>query len=114
MKRKLISYLSAKPGLSREAFIDHYEHCHVPLVRKLLPMIGAYRRSYVDMALLPFDASIPEYDVVTEMVFDDETALAAYWHAVAQAEVVQEIRADLALFLRDEPPLTVAGWEHEG
>jgi uncharacterized protein (TIGR02118 family) len=113
MKPKLISYLSAKPGLTREAFIDHYENRHVPLVRKLLPMIGAYRRSYLDMTLLPFSAATPEYDVVTEMVFDDEKALAAYWHAVSEADVLQEIRADLALFVGDKPPLTVAGWQHD-
>ena len=39
---KLIALISAKPDISREAFIKHYETSHAPLVKRLLPMIAEY------------------------------------------------------------------------
>ena len=44
---KLIALISAKPDISREAFIKHYETSHAPLVKRLLPMIAEYGRSFV-------------------------------------------------------------------
>jgi uncharacterized protein (TIGR02118 family) len=90
--------------MSRADFIHYYENHHVPLVRRLLPMIGAYTRCYVNNALLPFPAANPEYDVVTEMTFADAAALQAFWQTVAQPDVQAAISADHAAFLKAEPP----------
>jgi hypothetical protein len=64
---KLIALIKAKPGLSREQFIDYYESNHAPLVRRLLPMIGAYRRNYVTDT--DWHSERPRFDYADEANF---------------------------------------------
>jgi hypothetical protein len=33
---KVYAYLAKRPGLSTKAFIDHYEHRHIPLEARFL------------------------------------------------------------------------------
>lgn len=99
---KLIAYVTAKTDLSREAFIDYYESRHVPLVRKLLPMVGAYRRNYVTPGLLRAGDQEVDYDAVTELEFADQAALDAFWETIGQPDVNAAIRADEANFLVSE------------
>ena len=100
---KLVALISAKPEISREAFIAHYETSHAPLVKRLLPMISEYRRSFV---CREGDASVPApapgFDVLTELWFEDEAALNAFWKRIRQPEVIAQIRADEAHFLISE------------
>lgn len=99
---KLITYISAKPGLSRQEFIDYYESNHVPLVRRLLPMIGEYRRSYIQPGLVPRSEFEVDYDVVTELLFEDRAALDAFWKTIRQPEVIRAIREDESHFLQSD------------
>jgi uncharacterized protein (TIGR02118 family) len=96
---KLFAFITARPDLSREAFVEYYETRHAPLVRRLLPMIGDYRRNYLDDDLLPFRSTGPDYDVITEMWFESDEQLEAFWSRIQQPEILAEIRQDEANFL---------------
>ena len=99
---KLLAFIRAREDLTREAFIDHYENEHVPLVRRLLPMVGEYRRNYIDPNLVPGDGGSFDYDVVTELVFEDQAALDAFWETIRRPDVVAAIREDEAKFLASD------------
>ena len=64
---KMIAFLKAKEGMSRAAFIAHYETSHVPLALSIMPGIIDYRRNF-----LP--ESVGGFDVVTEIWFADQAA----------------------------------------
>lgn len=99
---KLIALIKAKPELSREQFIDYYESNHAPLVKRLLPMIGAYHRNYTTNANWNSERSSFDYDVVTELWFDDQSALDAFYTRIREPDVLAQIRADEANFLQSE------------
>ena len=100
---KLIALISAKPDISREDFIEYYESCHAPLIKKLLPMISEYRRNFVRReGAGSIGAPAPGLDVVTELCFEDQAALDAFWSRVQEPEVLAQIFADEANFLNSE------------
>jgi uncharacterized protein (TIGR02118 family) len=74
---KLINLITRKPGMSREAFIEHYETRHAPLAMRLFPQIVKYVRNYsvgtenLHYAGRPHTATIP-YDAITEQWFKDQ------------------------------------------
>lgn len=70
MPVKMMAFLKAKEGMSRAAFITHYESHHVPLVRSIMPGILDYRRNFLPDA-------VTHFDVVTEMWFADQAAFDA-------------------------------------
>ena len=79
MSVKVIAMLARKPGLSEQEFVDYYENRHAPLILSIAPQICDYRRNYLrrEGAILAAGASLPEFDVVTELWFDDEAAFDA-------------------------------------
>lgn len=107
---KVMAFLTRRPDLSREAFVDYYETRHAPLILQLMPGIRAYRRNY----LLPGDmilgsaASPPDFDVVTEIYFDDRAAYEAGMHAFDDPAVMQRLIADEQNFLDRERTSFVA------
>ena len=97
---KLVALISAKPDISREAFIDHYESTHAPLVKRLLPMIAEYRRSFVNLDARSGTQPLPlGFDVLTELWFENQEALEAFWKRLRDPEVISQIRADETHFL---------------
>ncbi|MDA1076985.1 MAG: EthD domain-containing protein [Proteobacteria bacterium] len=108
---KLIALIKALPGMNRQAFIEHYETCHAPLVRRLLPMIGDYRRSYVTDHFGQPDNPLG-YDVMTELWFANDQDLAAFYTVIRQQEVLAQIRADEAHFLISDATRMIAVEEH--
>ena len=72
---KVFAFLTRRNGLDTEAFIDHYENKHVPLVLSLAPAPLIYKRNYVvrgDEFNREDDAI--DLDVVTELAFSDRDA----------------------------------------
>jgi hypothetical protein len=70
---KLFVVTKRNPKLTMEQFIDHYEHVHAPMNRRLYPQMKRYVRNY----LKPVDADMPTdneapFDCITEAYFDDE------------------------------------------
>jgi len=70
---KVMALLTAKPGLPRHEFIHYYEHHHAPLIRRLFPWIVEYRRNFIDVegAIVFANAKLPDFDVITELWFQN-------------------------------------------
>ncbi|SCW38264.1 conserved hypothetical protein [Sphingobium faniae] len=102
---KLVCHFRAKPGMSFEDFRDYYENRHVPLIRRLLPPMADYRRSYVlkDGSFAPGHVETatpgPDFDVVTECWFEDQAAYDAMLARTQDAEIGGEIARDEANFM---------------
>ena len=93
---KVFAFLTKREDLETEAFIDHYENHHVPLVLSLAPRPPVYKRNYVVRGdeLNREDPAI-DFDVVTELVFPDRPAFAAWLEKLS----VEEIGVDEERFL---------------
>lgn len=101
---KAIVLLKRKAGLSTEAFIEHYEQRHVPLVREVLPTIGKYVRNFLDTTSVSAgrqtgDSPAPYFDVITELWFDDDAAYQAFIAALNDPEVSRRLQEDEERFL---------------
>ena len=96
MSVKVIAMLTRKPGLGEPEFVRYYEEHHAPLILSIAPQIRDYRRNYLhrDGAILADDARPPEFDVVTELWFDDEAgfaaAMAAFTDPVNAARIARD------------------------
>ena len=79
MTIKVIAMLARKPGLSETEFVDYYENRHAPLILSIAPQIRDYRRNYLrrEGAILATGARPPDFDVLTELWFDDQQAFDA-------------------------------------
>ncbi len=79
---KVVALLTRKPDLPKADFIRYYEDHHVPLIYSLFSNIREYRRSFVDLtgAIILPGAAPPDFDVITELWFDDR---AGYDHMLA-------------------------------
>lgn len=73
---KAMVLLKRKPGLSLQQFIDHYENNHAPLGVKYQTKMVRYIRHYLHPSPYPLDGSVveAEYDVLTELWFEDKQA----------------------------------------
>jgi uncharacterized protein (TIGR02118 family) len=93
---KALAFLTRRSDLSRDAFISYYETHHAPLILQLMPGIRAYRRNYLTAAdmILGSAASAPDFDVVTEIYFDDRAAYEAGLRALSDPAVMQRLVAD--------------------
>jgi len=98
---KVMALLRKKPGLSKAAFIDHYENRHVPLIKSLFGGIVEYRRSYVDLtgAILSDGVAPPDFDVVTELWFKDRSGYQEMLAGPDNPEVAMRVADDEAQFL---------------
>jgi len=101
---KLVTLLTKKPGLSREAFIEHYETHHKKIGEKYLSGYAVkYQRRYLQVADSANHA--PEelpFDVLMEIWFPDQARMDAAMALIASEEAQAEIIADEArLFDRE-------------
>ena len=96
MSVKVIAMLARKPGLGEPEFVRYYEERHAPLILSIAPQIRDYRRNYLhrEGAILADDARPPEFDVVTELWFEDEAgfaaAMAAFTDPVNAARIARD------------------------
>ncbi|OHV28868.1 ethyl tert-butyl ether degradation protein EthD [Pseudofrankia sp. EUN1h] len=90
--------LKRKPGLSLADFVDHYENVHVPLVEKLATRATHYERHFLHPMgdlVAGGEPLEPEYDVVTEIWYDDMAAFTAEQRdARQQPDLVAAVIAD--------------------
>lgn len=111
----MILLLKRKRGTTREQFRHHYETSHVMLAKKHVGhLFHDYRRHYVGDVISLSDQgaavnAVEEgaYDVITKIVFKDQSALDEFWRIYAIPEVFAELRADELSFL-DLPSLRVS------
>ena len=97
---KMMVLIKRKDGISMQAFRDHYENVHVPLIRRLHPTLGHYRRNYIDAGrtAMPVERQ-PDFDVITEAFFDDWAAFERFRATSASPEVRRQVLDDEALFV---------------
>jgi len=98
MRVKTIAMLRKRVDITREAFIDYYETRHAPLILSLLPGIAEYRRNFCsfDAAFVNEDAAPFDFDVVTELWFEDRAAYDRMLEVAARPEIAQRIADDEA------------------
>jgi uncharacterized protein (TIGR02118 family) len=92
---KLMLFVRRKPGMTREAFREHYETVHAPLALANMTGLDRYVRNYtVGFAGQPE----PAYDCVTEMWFSDPVAFSETM-AWMRSPASQELHDDEELFI---------------
>ena len=101
---KVVTLLTRKPGMSREAFIEHYETHHRKIGEKYLSGFAVkYQRRYLQSAGFRGQegATLP-FDVLMEIWYPDQDTLDAALAALSTDEAQAEIIADEErLFDRD-------------
>jgi EthD domain len=88
---KLLLFLKRRPGMSREAFRDYYEHQHMPMAMKYMAGPTRYMRRYLEPSP---DMPEPDFDVITEIWFTDRKTLDMVIHAMAKDMMPPEVIAD--------------------
>ena len=97
---KVMAFLSRKPGTTREEFREYYEKRHAPLITRLTPKMGAYRRNYMNFnGAFKRDEHLISFDVVTEMEFEDQAACERWFGAFKDPGIFAQISADEEKFL---------------
>lgn len=91
---KCVAMLKAKQGLSRDQFIEYYESNHAPLILKLMPEIIRYRRNFFETEGA-FEFGAPrEFDVVTELWFEDRDAYDRFVERSTDPDIARQIAED--------------------
>ena len=95
---KIMAFMSRKPGLTREEFRDYYEQQHVKVVAEAAPRMRHYRRNFLihDDKLSRSDGI--EYDVVTEIEFEDRASYET-WRAAFRGPSGHRVADDESKFL---------------
>ena len=106
---RLIALICKKPSISEEDFKSYYESSHAPLIESLFPTLKGYRRTYLlksnmlnDTLPLESDGVPSQFNVITELTFDDEEGLNQFFEMGKNKEVIEAIRNDEANFLDGE------------
>ena len=101
---KVVTLLTRKPGMSREAFIEHYETHHRKIGEKYLSGFAVkYQRRYLQSAGFRGQegATLP-FDVLMEIWYPDQDTLNGALAVLSTDEAQAEIMADEErLFDRD-------------
>lgn len=102
----LLAFLSKSPLLSHGEFKDYYENRHLPLIKSLsgntLPQI--YKRRYIhheeeDVILKAANGDAADFDVVTELVFQNREAYQAWGAQISKDGGWDKIVEDESKFL---------------
>jgi uncharacterized protein (TIGR02118 family) len=88
---KLMVFVAKRDGMTMEAFVDHYETRHVPLIARVAPAPAAYRRIYLTRdAPLGRGVAGVDFDAMTELWFADKAAYRDWMAAISVDEVAQD------------------------
>ncbi len=93
---KVVTLLTRKPGMSREAFIEHYETHHRKIGEKYLGGFATkYQRRYLQSAgFREQEGEEPPFDVLMEIWYPDQGTLSAALAVLSTDEAQAEITAD--------------------
>jgi hypothetical protein len=106
---KALVFMKRRADLSEADVIQHYEHVHVPIVRKVFPQIGKYVRNYFKLAeesprqhesgAHSGEAPQPYFDIVTEIWFANSADYASFVEKMQDPELARILATDEAKFL---------------
>ena len=93
---KVVTLLTRKPGMSREAFIEHYETHHRKIGEKYLSGFATkYQRRYLQSAVFrEQEGDALPFDVLMEIWYPDQEALNGALAVLSTEEAQVEIVAD--------------------
>ena len=93
---KVVTLLTRKPGMSREAFIEHYESHHRKIGEKYLGGFAVkYQRRYLQSAgFRDQEGDAPPFDVLMEIWYPDQETFAACGKKLSEPDIAREIRED--------------------
>ena len=93
---KVVTLLTRKPGMSRDAVIEHYETHHRKIGEKYLSGFATkYQRRYVQSAgFQEQNGDAPPFDVLMEIWYPDQEALNGALAVLSTEEAQAEIAAD--------------------
>jgi uncharacterized protein (TIGR02118 family) len=112
---KLIFMLKRRPGMSRGEFVEYYESTHARLGERYVPNAKRYVRRYLHPLAEPFTGAVkePDYDVMTELWFDNQAEMDKAMARLGEPDVLAEItRDEEKLFDRPRHRLYIAE-EHD-
>jgi hypothetical protein len=94
---KIIIGLKRRPGMTVEEFRDYYENVHIKVASKYLqPGMVHYMRRYLDP--LPHldtrELHEPEFDVITELWYEDEKAAAGLIWMLSEGRLPRDVFDD--------------------
>jgi uncharacterized protein (TIGR02118 family) len=93
---KMYAFLAKREGMETQAFIDHYENNHVPLVLSLASTPIVYKRNYLVRGdEFNREEDTIDFDVITELVFADRAGFTEWVETLS----VEAIAADEERFL---------------
>lgn len=106
---KILLFMKRRPGMTMQAFEDYYENHHVPLAMKYSAGIVRYVRRYLSPQPNPETGASDElqFDVITELWFDDEATFLGTVKYLATSVMPDEIVADEKR-LFDRPTMRMA------
>ena len=94
---RIFATIKRKEGVTPQAFREHYESTHAPLVCELAGAPAEYRRHYVKQ---PADGEPEvEFDVISEFVFNDSTEFESWIAALYAPEASEQLQADEIQFM---------------
>lgn len=91
---KLIFFLRRKSGMSMEAFVERYDRVHRLLGEKHVPTAMRYVRRFLIPTEGIFTEANSDFDVITELWFEDQAALEQALLHLRDPEIAAEIAAD--------------------
>lgn len=112
---KILLFMKRRPGMSVDAFRDYYENHHVPLALQSAAGITRYIRRYLDPQPNAETGRNDEleWDVITELWFDDEKVFKGTVRYLSTTVLSDEIIADeMNLFDRSKNRMATVV-EHE-
>ncbi len=92
----ILLFMKRRPGMSMEEFRNYYENRHIPLCAKYMQGVAGYRRNYLTPqphAESGTNEELP-YDVITELLFDDEETYRATVEHLATSVMPDEVVND--------------------
>jgi hypothetical protein len=110
---KLIFLLRRNSTLSTEAFVERYDNVHRLLGEKHVPTAIRYTRRFLSPIDGIFTEAAADFDVITELWFEDQAAMEAAMLHLREPAVAAEIAADEELqFDRSATRVYVIQEEH--
>jgi hypothetical protein len=93
---KILLFMKRRPGMTFEAFRDYYENHHVPLCEKYTSGVSRYVRRFLTPQPNPETGAADElqFDVITELWFEDEARFRGTVEYLATSIMPDEIVAD--------------------
>ena len=93
---KILLFMKRRPGMTFEAFKDYYENHHAPLCAKYASGVSRYLRRFLTPHPNPETGATDEleFDVITELWFEDEAVLRGTVKYLATSIMPDEVIED--------------------